>query len=145
MRTPMRQMFDNLKNLGDEQALEEMVFELYAPEALFQDPLQKARGRKEILKMYQDLSRIFPDMSAELISEACDGDTHVAEWSMTFRSRLWPKAVTIDGSTWLDLDKHGLILAHRDYWDLWQFLRRALPIPSALLDRIPEPLRHLLD
>lgn len=145
MRTPVRTLFDNLKHLGDPQALEEMVFELYAPEALFQDPLQKARGRKEIIKMYSDLVKIFPDMSAELVSEINKGDTHVAEWRMTFRSRLWPKAINIDGSTWLDLDHNGLILAHRDYWDLWQFLRRALPIPGALLDRLPEPLRHLLN
>ncbi|MDF1821457.1 MAG: nuclear transport factor 2 family protein [Alcanivoracaceae bacterium] len=145
MRTPIEHLFGSLKDMGDEQALEEMIFERYAAEATFEDPLQQARGRKAILKMYQDMARVFPDMSATLKRQACDGDSHVAEWEMTFRSRLWPKAITISGVTWLTLDSQQRIVAHVDYWDLWQFLRRALPIPAALLERLPEPLRHLIE
>lgn len=145
MSTPIEHLFDGLKDFSDEQALEEMVFERYAAEAHFQDPLQKAQGRKEILKTYRDMVRIFPDMSATLKRQASDGDSHVAEWEMTFRTRLWPRAITISGVTWLTVDNQQRIISHVDYWDLWQFLRRALPIPEALIERLPEPLRHLID
>jgi hypothetical protein len=144
MRSPIQVMMDNLNRLENEQALEEMVFELYAPEATFEDPIQKVRGRKAIVGMYKDMVKIFPELSAVLKREIRTEQVHVAEWDMTFKSRFWPKAITISGTSWLEVDNKGLILSHKDYWDLWQFVRRAVTLPEALLERLPEPLRHLL-
>jgi hypothetical protein len=145
MRSPIQVMMDNLNRLENEQALEEMVFELYAPEATFEDPIQKVRGRKAIVGMYQDMVKIFPELTAVLKREVRNEQTHVAEWDMTFKSRYWPKAITLSGTSWLEVDNKGLILAHKDYWDLWQFVRRAVTLPEGLLERLPEPLRHLLN
>ena len=144
MRSPMQIMVDNLNQLDSDQALEEMVFELYAADASFEDPIQKVRGRKAIVGMYRDLVKIFPDLSATLRREVRADHAHVAEWDMTFKSKYWPKAITLSGTTWLELDNKGMILAHRDYWDLWQFVRRAVPVPEKLAEKLPEPLRHLL-
>ncbi|MFN3714552.1 MAG: nuclear transport factor 2 family protein [Alcanivoracaceae bacterium] len=145
MRSPIQVMMDNLNRLENEQALEEMVFELYAPEATFEDPIQKVRGRKAIVGMYQDMVKIFPELTAVLKREVRNEQIHVAEWDMTFKSRYWPKAITLSGTSWLELDNKGMILSHKDYWDLWQFVRRAVALPEALLERLPEPLRHLLN
>lgn len=144
MRSPKQVMMDNLNQLESDQALEEMVFELYAPEATFEDPLQRVRGRKAIVAVYRDLVKIFPELSAAMKREVRTEHTHVAEWDMTFKSKLWPKAITISGTTWLEVDNKGMILAHKDYWDLWQFVRRAVRLPEALVERLPESLRHLL-
>lgn len=144
MRSPMQVMMDNLNQLESDQALEEMVFELYAPDATFEDPLQRVRGRKAIVDMYRDLVKIFPELSAVMKREVRTEHAHVAEWDMTFKSKFWPKAITISGTTWLEVDSKGMILGHKDYWDLWQFVRRAVTLPEALVERLPEPLRHLL-
>lgn len=144
MRSPMQVMMDNLNQLESDQALEEMVFELYAPDATFEDPLQRVRGRKAIVGMYRDLVKIFPELSAVMKREVRTEHAHVAEWDMTFKSKFWPKAITISGTTWLEVDSKGMILGHKDYWDLWQFVRRAVTLPEALVERLPEPLRHLL-
>lgn len=144
MRSPMQIMVDNLNSLDSDQALEEMVFELYAPEASFEDPIQKVRGRKAIVGMYRDLLRLFPELSATLRREVRSEHTLVAEWDMTFKAKYWPKTITLAGTTWLELDNKGLILSHRDYWDLWQFVRRAVPVPDKLMEKLPEPLKHLL-
>ena len=144
MRSPKQVMMDNLNQLESDQALEEMVFELYAPEATFEDPLQRVRGRKAIVAVYRDLVKIFPELSAVMKREVRTEHTHVAEWDMTFKSKFWPKAITTAGTTWLEVDNKGMILAHKDYWDLWQFVRRAVRLPEALVERLPEPLRHLL-
>ena len=144
MRSPMQVMMDNLNQLENDQALEDMVFELYAPDATFEDPLQQVRGRKAIVGVYRDLVKIFPELNAVMKREVRTEHAHVAEWDMTFKSRFWPKAITISGTTWLEVDHKRMILAHKDYWDLWQFVRRAVTLPEALVERLPEPLRHLL-
>lgn len=144
MRSPMQVMLDNLNQLENDQALETMVFELYAADATFEDPIQKVRGRKAIVGMYQDMVKIFPELSAVMKREVRNEHVHVAEWDMTFKAKYWPKAITISGTTWLEVDSKGMILSHKDYWDLWQFVRRAVSLPDALVERLPEPLRHLL-
>ena len=126
MRSPKQVMMDNLNQLESDQALEEMVFELYVPEATFEDLLQRVRGRKAIVAVYRDLVKIFPELSAVMKREVRTEHTHVAEWDMTFKSKFGPKAITISGTTWLEVDNKGMILAHKDYWDLWQFVRRAV-------------------
>ena len=144
MRSPMQVMLDNLNQLENDQALETMVFELYAADATFEDPIQKVRGRKAIVGMYQDMVKIFPELSAGMKREGRNEHVHLAEGDMTFKAKYCPKAITISGTTWLEVDSKGMILSHKDYWDLWQFVRRAVSLPDALVERLPEPLRHLL-
>ena len=111
MRSPMQVMMDNLNQLENDKALEDMVFELYAADATFEDPIQRVRGRKAIVGMYQDLVKIFPELSAVMKREVRTEHAHVAEWDMTFKSKFWPKAITISGTTWLEVDHKGMILS----------------------------------
>ena len=144
MRATIDRMFDYLPRLDDEAALEEMVYEFYAPEAIFADPIQKARGRKEILGMYRDMQRIFPQIGATLLRQVHDTSLEVAEWEMTFKPKYWPATIPLQGTTWLELDNQGRVTNHQDYWDLWEFLRGTMPVQEIIGERLPEPLKRLL-
>lgn len=144
MRSTVEKMFDYLPRIDDEAALEEMVYELYAPDATFADPLQKAQGRKGILGMYRDMQRVFSQIDATLLQHIDSDGREVAEWEMVFKSRYWPTAIPLRGTTWLELDSQGRVTRHQDYWDLWEFLRASIPIQEIIGDRIPEPLKNLL-
>lgn len=144
MSSTLEQLFGYVNRMHDPQALEEMVFELYAPEATFADPVQKAQGRKEILKMYQDMLRVFPEIGITLLREIENDDLAVAEWEMTFKSKYWPVRIPLKGTTWLSLDNQGRVTEHQDYWDLLEFLKGSLPLQAVLDERLPEPAKKLL-
>ncbi len=140
MATIIDKLFSYMGQLSDDAALEDMVFEHYAPEAYFADPVQKAQGRKEVLRMYRNLGRMFPDISIAILRQLDRDDCVVAEWEMTFKSKYWPVTIPLRGTTWLTLDNQGRILDHRDYWDLVAFLKAGIPLPDT-----PEPVQRLLN
>ena len=142
--TTLNTLFDLVNDLDNDTLLEERVFECYAPDAIFSDPVQTVRGRKAILKMYRDMLKVFPEIGATLINQVDNGNLACAEWEMTFKPKYWPATITLRGTSWLELDNKGLILRHQDYWDLWEFLRGGLPIQELLGERLPEPLKKLL-
>ena len=144
MRSTIESMFGYLPRIEDDSALEEMVYELYTPDATFADPLQKAQGRKAILGVYRDMQRIFPQIDATLLQQISSDQREVAEWEMIFKPKYWPSAIPLRGTTWLELDSQGRVARHQDYWDLWEFLRASVPIQEIIGDRVPEPLKNLL-
>lgn len=144
MAGTIEHLFELVDRLNDDHALEEAVFELYAPEAVFADPIQTVQGRKDILKMYRDMVKLFPEISATLKAKIESETLACGEWQMTFKPKYWPSTITLNGTSWLELDNQGRILRHQDYWDLWEFLRGGLPIQELLGERLPEPLKKLL-
>ncbi len=144
MRSTAERIFDYLPRLDGDAGLEEMVQELYAPDATFADPIQKAAGHDAILEMYRDMQRIFPQIDASLLRRISDDRREVVEWEMTFKPKYWPTTIPLQGTTWLELDENGRITNHQDYWDLWEFLRGTMPLQELVAERIPEPLKALL-
>lgn len=144
MRSTAERIFEHLPRLDGDAGLEEMVEELYAPDATFADPIQKANGREAILDMYRDMQRIFPQIDARLLRQLNGDRREVVEWEMTFKPKFWPSTIPLQGTTWLELDKQGRITNHQDYWDLWEFLRGSMPLQELIAERIPEPLKALL-
>jgi hypothetical protein len=114
------------------------VAELYAADLEFRDPLQALRGRDAFIAMNRKLLRTMREMRFEVGARAVRGDDGFMAWTMTVAPRLGPR-MQVDGTTHLRF-RDGLVVAHRDHWDLLGGAMSSLPIVRAIYPRL---VRHL--
>jgi len=108
-----------------ERALEALEA-MYAETVTFQDPLQRLAGKGEVMAMNRRLARRYRTRRFEVSRAAQAGD----EIFLTWRTELCAP-VQFEGSTHLEL-QDGLIVRHRDYWDLLGGFVDSIPVARVL-------------
>lgn len=96
-----------------------IIREHYHPDVEFRDAIQAVHGRDAVIEMMLR----FPQRCHELrciVHEAVQvGDVIFVEWTTEMRFRpKFPWAAN-HGASRLRLDADGLVVHHRDYFDLW--------------------------
>lgn len=90
----------------------------YHPNVRFRDPIQALEGREAFIEMSQRLVSRCRELRARVNDAAQTGRTIFLQWTMEMK--LGPTPLTrIEGCTKLTLDERGLVVEHRDYFDLW--------------------------
>jgi hypothetical protein len=114
----LRALFERFgRDRADDEAMLRDGTALYAPTMRFQDPIQTIDGRDEYLAMCRRLLtrpkavRFFVDTMVESPTDV------LMTWRMDLTPRVGPR-VLADGATHCRLDADGLVVWHRDYWDL---------------------------
>lgn len=120
----------------------------YAPQARFDDPVFGLAGRDAIGAMWQMLcesikSRGRADWRLEYRDLAVAGRTGRAHWEARYRYGAGGARVhnVIDAD--FAFDDSGLILTHRDRFDLWRWSRQALGTQGLLLGWMPRFKREI--
>ena len=113
----------------------ERIGELYAPDVLFQDPIQTVQG----LGPFLDTNRRMMARARSLDVEVRDVFEADGQLFVSWRMRYVPKIglpIPIEGCSHCRVGSDGKIVYHRDYWDLL----------SSVLDGIPvvAPVYHML-
>lgn len=118
----------------------------YAPAARFDDPVFSLHGRERIGGLWRmlcegivaqgraDWRLDFDDLVVHGEGETCVGHAH---WEPRYRFGPTGRRVhnVIDATFTFDAD--GLILAHRDEFDLWRWSRQAIGLRGVLLGWMP--------
>jgi len=90
----------------------------YHPQVRFRDPIQALEGRQAFIEMSQRLVSRCSELRARVNDAAQTGRVIFLQWTMEMK--LGPTPLTsIEGCTKLTLDEQGLVVEHRDYFDLW--------------------------
>lgn len=103
----------------------EQLRPLYAPTVRFQDPLQTLLGVEEFLAMNRRLLSRSRELRFVLEARAFEGSRGFLTWKMILVPKLGPRVV-VAGVTHVLL-RDGLVLEHRDYWDLAELFASAIP------------------
>ena len=117
--TPGERLKDLFERFGrdDQAAVLREGAALYAAAMVFQDPIQRLEGLDAYVAMCQrllDRSRTVRfDVGSLLESER---DVFLT-WRMDMQPRLGPRVIS-DGVSHCRLGPDGLVVLHRDYWDL---------------------------
>ncbi|HET9626554.1 MAG TPA: nuclear transport factor 2 family protein [Kofleriaceae bacterium] len=111
---------------------------LYDPAMVFRDPIQTIRGREEFLAMNRRLLRRMRRLTWDVTAVQGTEDEVFLEWRMQCGLRLGP-SLDVDGTTRVRA-RGGLIVDHRDYWDLGEMIASALPGGQRLLNALRAPL-----
>ncbi len=137
--TPLRDavvsVFTRLSHDGS--AIDELR-PLYAHDVRFVDPIQAVVGVDEFIAINQRLAARARGLS--FLVDRVVGDD--AEFFLTWRLRVRPRIgplLEVDGVSHLT-GRDGKVQAHRDYWDLANFLASGVPGGERLLRFALKPL-----
>lgn len=114
----------------------------YAPDARFDDPVFGLSGRDSIGDMWRMLcegvkARGRADWRLEYRDLAVQGRRGRAHWEARYRYSATGARVHNVIEADFDFDERGLILAHRDRFDLYRWSRQALGVQGVLLGWLP--------
>lgn len=114
----------------------------YAPEARFDDPVFALSGRERIGGMWQMLcegvkAKGRADWRLEFRDLEVEHGEGRAHWEARYRFSPTGARVRNVVDAEFGFDDRGLILAHRDRFDLWRWSRQALGTKGLLLGWMP--------
>jgi limonene-1,2-epoxide hydrolase len=103
------------------------LYPYYHPEVVFQDSIQRIRGKAEFVALCERLTRRCEKLQMEIRSIVQDSNVIFMDWTMTMVFKKSP-STPIYGSTKLTLHQDGRIIEQRDYYDLWGDIFNGIPL-----------------
>ncbi|OEC33907.1 Ketosteroid isomerase-related protein [Pseudomonas cuatrocienegasensis] len=108
----------------------------YAPDAVFSDPAFPALRGAEIADMWRMLSSRAQDFSLQFEGIEADDRQGRASWTASYLfSKTGRPVINVIDAHFTFRD--GLIVTHRDHFDLWRWSRQALGLKGLLLGWTP--------
>jgi hypothetical protein len=94
------------------------ILPYYDNNIYFRDSIQQIRGIKEFTSMTERLTKRSKDLKMNIVKAVMEENVIFIEWEMTLSFKKYPSSI-LYGSSRLTLNKDGLIIEQRDYYDLW--------------------------
>lgn len=122
----------------------ELLAELYAESAVFQDPVTKVTGREKIRGYYSKAYRQVKEIKFEFGEMSESGDTIWAPWQMRLvvANLNGGKPFSVEGVSLLQFDSKDQLVFHRDYLDLGQMVYEKIPIFGKIIRTFKAMLDH---
>lgn len=115
------------------------IFPYYHEKIIFQDIIQKVKGKKAFIEMCNRLTDRCEQLQMDISAIAHQPPVIFMEWKMTMIFRKTP-STPIFGCTKLTLDEDGLIIHQRDYYDLWGDIFQNVPVMRSLYPKFMHKL-----
>jgi hypothetical protein len=125
---------DNVKILDD----------FYHPSVDFQDPVGKISGRDALKEYYKKMYKSVEEISFEFTSNISNGDNYMMGWTMRLKSENLNggEEVKLDGVSHIVFAKDSdLVIKHRDYFDMGEFIYEHVPLLGSLIKYIKGKLK----
>ena len=117
----------------------ELVDRFYDRNVAFQDPVHRLNGSAAVRAYYEGLYRNAEAIRFEYSKRLQDGDTVVLAWRMFLRTPAIDsgREITVDGTSVITFDgPDGKAIAHRDYFDLGEFVYERIPVLRSIIHYI---------
>ncbi len=113
-----------------------IVRKYYHPDVRFQDAIQVVEGRDAVIEMLLRFPQRCKDLRCIVHRVMQEGDVIFVEWTteMEINSRI--PTLADDGCTRLLLNEDGLVIDHRDYFDLWGDMIDTFPRVSTVYRKL---------
>ena len=109
----------------------ETAGDIYASDAVFIDPFNHLTGLKAVRAVYQHMFDTLEQPRFIVTQTVADERNAFMTWDFLFQAR--GQEMKISGCTQFELDHDGLIVLHRDYWDVAQQVYEKIPVLGAVL------------
>lgn len=119
----------------NEASVKQLVPELYAKDAYFNDTLKTVRGRAAIEEYMLETAGNTQLVNAQVLDVAKSGSDYYLRWVMDVRLKNYKKDEVLRsiGITHLRFDEDGKIILHQDYWDSTAGFFEHLPVLGGVL------------
>jgi len=116
-----------------------IVEEFYDKDAVFQDPIHQIKGTSAIRAYYANLYKNAEAIRFEYKNTSEVDNFVTLEWRMYLKSPSLNsgREITVDGVSLITFGgKDGKVIAHRDYFDMGEFIYSHVPILSTIINVI---------
>lgn len=116
----------------------------YHPDVVFEDPLGRIEGLDALKAYYAGMYKNVTEITFEFTNEVAAGDQHVAFWTMRLRAKGLNRGreVAATGNSLLRFDEAGLVVYHRDFFDMGEFVYQHIPVLRFLVRKVNGALAH---
>jgi len=114
----------------------ELVDQFYDRNVVFEDPVHKLQGSAAVRSYYEGLYRNAETIRFEYSRQLEDGNTVVLAWRMFLRTPAIDsgREITVDGTSVISFDgPDGKAIAHRDYFDMGEFVYERIPVLGSII------------
>ena len=121
-----------------------LIQEFYDRNATFQDPIQKVKGVDAIEAYYARLYKNVESIHFEYKNTSEVDNFVTLEWKMHLRSPSLNSGseITLDGVSLITFGgEQGKVIAHRDYFDMDEFIYDRIPLLGSALAFIKNKMR----
>lgn len=105
--------------------------EFYDPEIVFEDPITKVSGVKELKDYYKHAYASVKEINFNFLNIVSSSNNYTCEWEMTLRvpSLNFGKAYSVRGVSVLTFsEKTDKVIKHHDYLDLGDMVYERIPL-----------------
>lgn len=107
------------------------IGDIYAADSVFIDPFNHLEGLTAVRAVYKHMFDTLAQPRFVVTQIVSEGRVGFMTWDFLFETR--GQAMQISGSTQFELNDVGLIILHRDYWDVAQQVYEKIPLLGSML------------
>lgn len=118
--------------------------EFYAANVTFEDPLGTIQGLPALTAYYEQMYKNVEEIHFDITDEVEQGDKHMVMWTLRMRVKGLNKGeeVSCKGNSFLRFDQDGLVVYHRDYFDMGEFIYQHVPVLRFFVRQVNKRLEH---
>ncbi|MGE3609523.1 MAG: DUF1295 domain-containing protein [Bacteriovoracaceae bacterium] len=116
----------------------------YAQDTVFIDPLGKHNGILSVKAYYQNLYKNVKSIHFKFNDIVSSGNTHALVWTMTLEADglNGGKPITLEGNSHIKFNDANLVVYHRDYFDMGEFIYEHVPVLGWTIKKVKEKLKN---
>jgi steroid 5-alpha reductase family enzyme len=117
--------------------------DFYAADTHFVDPLGDHHGIESVKIYYKNLYSSVKEIKFDYKDIISNGNTHVLIWKMTLvtKSLNGGQPMTLEGNSYIKFNDQNLVVYHRDYFDMGEFIYEYIPGLSWVIKKIKNRLK----
>ena len=122
----------------------EILDGFYDENVNFVDPLGEHKGRKAIKAYYKNLYENVTSIEFVYDDIITSGSKHVLVWKMKLKAKglNGGELVEVDGNSVIEFNEHNLVIYHRDYFDMGEFIYENVPVLSWIISKVKSRLKE---
>jgi predicted ester cyclase len=117
----------------------------YHPDIHFIDPVGEIKGLKELKEYYANMYQNVQEISFDFEKLVEQEDDIASFWTMNLKAKSLNKGqrVKVKGTSRIAFDNStGLVIMHRDYFDMGEFIYEYIPLLKTIIKTIKKKIGH---
>lgn len=137
-RKKIENVFNNLR--ADKL---DILDSFYAKDVKFVDPLGTHSGLQSVKDYYAKLYKTVTEIRFETQDLISQEDKHVYVWKMVLKADgiKGGKEVSLEGTSVIKFNSNDLVIYHRDYFDMYEFIYQHIPFVSWVTKKVNQKLK----
>ena len=120
-----------------------LVYEFYADNVKFEDPIGSHDGVEATKKYYENLYKNVESIRFDFSNHVCSENQCVSMWTMHLKAKglNGGEPISVIGNSFFKFNAQGKVEYHRDYFDMGEFIYERIPVLKNIINFVKERLK----